>query len=69
MKKEKMISVILKIIAVVIIIIGASVFVEYRLWKESTTDFSVYLKTFVPILVLGFSATLYGVATLLNKDK
>lgn len=69
MKKEKIISVILKIIAVIIIIIGASVFVEFRLWKESITDFSVYLKTFVPILVLGFSGTVYGIATLLNKDK
>lgn len=69
MKKEKIISMILKIIAVVIIIIGASVFVEYRLWEESITDFSVYLKTFVSILVLGFSGTLYGIATLLNKDK
>lgn len=69
MKKEKIISVILNIIALVIFVIGASVFVEYRLWKESITDFSVYLKTFVPILVLGFSGTLYGIATLLNKDK
>ena len=69
MKKEKVISVILKIIALVIILIGVCVFIEYRLWKETNTDFSVYLKTFVPILVLGFSGTLYGIAILLNKDK
>lgn len=69
MKKEKIISIVLKIMSVVIILIGASVFIEYRLWRESITDFSVYLKTFIPILVLGFSGTLYGIATLLNKDK
>ena len=69
MKKEKIISTVLKIMSVVIILIGASVFIEYRLWRESITDFSVYLKTFIPILVLGFSGTLYGIATLLNKDK
>lgn len=69
MKKEIIISVILKIIALVIVIIGVSAFIEYRLWEETITDFSVYLKTFVPILVLGFSGTLYGISTLLNKDK
>lgn len=69
MKKEKIISIVLKIMSVVIILIGASVFIEYRLWRESIADFSVYLKTFIPILVLGFSGTLYGIATLLNKDK
>ena len=69
MKKEKIISVILKIIALVIVIIGVSIFIEYRLLEETITDFSVYLKTFVPILVLGFSGALYGISTLLNKDK
>lgn len=69
MKKEKIISIILKVIAVIIILIGIGVFIEYRLWQESIYDFSVYLKIFVPILVLGFSGTLYGLATLLNQDK
>ncbi len=69
MKKEKIISIILKVIAVIIILIGIGVFFEYRLWQESIYDFYVYLKIFVPILVLGFSSTLWGIATLLNKSK
>ena len=69
MKKEKIMAIILKIIAVIIILIGIGVFFEYRLWKESIYDFNVYLKIFVPILVLGFSGTLWGLATLLNKGK
>ena len=68
-KKEKIISIILKVIAVIIILIGIGVFFEYRLWQESIYDFYVYLKIFVPILVLGFSSTLWGIATLLNKSK
>ena len=69
MKKEKIISIILKVIAVIIILIGVGVFFEYRLWQESIYDFYVYLKIFVPILVLGFSGTLWGIAILLNKPK
>ena len=69
MKKEKIMAIILKIIAVIIILIGIGVFFEYRLWKESIYDFNVYLKIFVSILVLGFSGTLWGLATLLNKGK
>ena len=69
MKKEKIISIILKVIAVIIILIGIGVFFEYRLWQESIYDFYVYLKIFVPILVLGFSSTLWGIAALLNKSK
>ena len=69
MKKEEIISIILKVIAVIIILIGIGVFFEYRLWQESIYDFYVYLKIFVPILVLGFSSTLWGIATLLNKPK
>ncbi len=69
MKKEEIISIILKVIAVIIILIGIGVFFEYRLWQESIYDFYVYLKIFVPILVLGFSSTLWGIATLLNKSK
>lgn len=69
MKKKKIVSIALTILATIIILIGVGVFIEYRLWKESTSDFSTYLKIFVPILVLGFSGILYGLATLLNKDK
>lgn len=69
MKKEKIISIILKVIALIIILIGIGVFFEYRLWQESIYDFYVYLKIFVPILVLGFSSTLWGIATLRNKPK
>ena len=34
MKKEEIISIILKVIAVIIILIGIGVFFEYRLWQE-----------------------------------
>lgn len=67
--KEKTISTILKIMAVIIFIIGVCTFFKHHLWRESYTDFFTYLKTFLPILVLGFSGTLYGLATLINKDK
>ncbi len=69
MKKEKIISIILKVIALIIILIGVIVFLEYKLWENRGYDFEVYLRIFVPILVLGFSGTLYGLAALLNKDK
>lgn len=69
MKKEKIISNILNIIAVIIIFLGFYVFINYRLWRRPTTDFAIYLKIFIPILVLGFSGTLCGIASLLNKDK
>lgn len=69
MQKEKMVSIILKIVTIIIILIGISVFVEYKLWEEANTDFKFYLKVFVSILVLGFSGTLYGMAMLLDKNK
>ena len=69
MKEGKIISSILNVIAIIIILLGFYVFIDYRLWKRPTTDFVIYLKIFVPILVLGFSCTLYGIASLLNKDK
>lgn len=68
MKKNKVVSIILKIIAIIIILIGIKVFVEYRLWKETSSNFSAYLKTFLPISVLGFSGILYGISTLLEKE-
>ena len=40
-----------------------------RLWRVSTTTYSAYLKIFLPFLTLGFSATLYGIATLLDNNK
>jgi len=68
MKKDKLISKILKVTALIIILIGIYVFLDYKLWKEVYTDFQIYLKTFVSILVLGFSGTLYGIATLIEKN-
>ena len=65
MRKEQIVAIVLKVIALIIILIGVRVFIEYRLWSDSTG----YLKAFVPILVLGFSGTLYGLATLLNKNR
>jgi len=72
MKKEKIISIILKIIAIVILLYGVWRFYDWHLWepgyptKEPTWSTT---KVFLPILTLGFSGTLYGIATLLNKDK
>lgn len=68
MKKTRIITIILRIIAIIIILIGISVFMEYKLWENRHTDFGTYLRTFVPILVLGFSGTLFGLAELLNKN-
>ena len=65
MKKEKTVSIILKGIAILIVLMGIYDFFEYRLWKDSTTFMNVYL----PILVLGFSGTLLGIAVLLDKNK
>ncbi|MCH5167053.1 MAG: hypothetical protein J1F35_04085 [Erysipelotrichales bacterium] len=56
-------------IAVLIIIIGAEMFYELRLWDARARVNSAELY-FFPISVLGFSGTLYGIATLLdNKTK
>ncbi len=65
MKKEKTISIILKGISILILFIGLYGFLEYRLWKWSTGSMRVYL----PILVFGFSGTLFGIAALLDKNK
>lgn len=59
----------LKVIAIIIILIGVYTFIEYGLWRDLSSDFSVYLKTFLPILVLGFSGTLYGLSILLDNKK
>lgn len=62
----------LKIIAIVILLYGVWRFYDWHLWepgyptKEPTWSTT---KVFLPILTLGFSGTLYGIATLLNKDK
>ena len=69
MKIKNIISIILVVLAGIIVIIGLSVFNKYRLWKEPRSDFQIYLKTFIPILVIGFSGTLCGIATLIYKDK
>lgn len=69
MKKNKIVSTVLKVISMIIILIGTYTFVEYRLWRDLSTDFSVYLKIFLPILVLGFSGTLYGISILLDNNK
>lgn len=69
MKKNKIVSIMLKVIAIIIILIGVYTFIEYGLWRDLSSDFSVYLKTFLPILVLGFSGTLYGLSILLDNKK
>lgn len=69
MNKEKIISIVLKIISVLILLYGMWIFYDWRLWKNMRTDFGNILQIFLPISVLGFSGILYGIATLLNKDK
>ncbi len=65
MKKEKTISIILKGISILILFIGLYGFLEYRLWKWDADSMKIYL----PILVFGFSGTLFGIATLLDRNK
>ena len=68
-KKNEVISIALKVIAVLIIIIGAEMFYELRLWDVRARANSTE-SYFFPISVLGFSGALYGIATLLdNKTK
>lgn len=69
MNKNKIISIILKVIAVYIVLHGLWIFYDNRLWRVSTTTYSTYLKIFLPFLTLGFSAILYGIATLLDNNK
>ena len=54
---------------VLILLYGMWIFYDWRLWKNMRTDFGNILQIFLPISVLGFSGILYGIATLLNKDK
>ena len=69
MNKEKNISIVLKIISVLILLYGIWKFYDWRLWEDMKNDFGNIVQIFLPISVLGFSGTLYGIATLLNKDK
>ena len=69
MNKEKIISIVLKIISVLILLYGIWKFYDWRLWEDMKNDFGNIVQIFLPISVLGFSGTLYGIATLLNKDK
>ena len=70
MKKEKIVAIILKIIAIVILLYGIWLFYDWRLWKESFyTNTEEILKIFLPILVPSLTGILYGIATLLDKDK
>ena len=65
--KPKAVSILLKVFATIIVLIVILVFFDQRLWKESVYDFHYNLKVYLPILVLGFSGTLYGLATILEK--
>ena len=70
MKKNKIISKILKIIAIGILLYGAWLFYDWRLWKEvMNSTIGTFLKLFLTILVFGFSGTLYGLATLLTSHE
>lgn len=68
MKKDKIISKILKIISIGILLYGLWIFYDWRLWKDSfNSTLETELKILLPILTFGFSGTLYGIATLLEK--
>lgn len=57
----------LKVIAFLVFIYGVYVFVDFRLWKESASDFNLYMRIFLPIIVIGFSTTIYGISCLMEK--
>ena len=68
MKKDKTISKILKIISVGILLYGLWIFYDWRLWREAlNSTLATELKILLPILTFGFSGSLYGIATLLEK--
>jgi len=68
MKKDKIISKILKIISIGILLYGLWVFCDWRLWREAlNSSLATELKILLPILTFGFSGSLYGIATLLEK--
>lgn len=69
MKKNKIVAIILKVLAIIIILIGLWNLIEYRVWAPNAVTFHTYLKIFIPICTLGFSGTLYGIATLLEQIK
>ena len=68
MKKDIMIANILKLIALFILGYGAWIFIDWRLWRNMTTNMGDMLQIFLPIIVLGFFGALYGIACLLVKD-
>lgn len=70
MNKNKIISIILKIFAIIIILMGVYGYSDLGLWKQHISDFDYYYRIILIISVLGFSGTLYGIATIIDtKDK
>lgn len=68
MKKKIIIANILKLIALLIFGYGLWVFFDWRLWRNMTTNMGNMLQIFLPIVVLGFSGCLYGIASLLVNN-
>lgn len=68
MKKKIIIVTILKLIALFILGYGLWIFIDWRLWRDMTTNMGDLLQIFLPIVVLGFSGCLYGIASLLVKN-
>lgn len=60
----------LKFFAVIIILIAIYVFIDLQLWiNEHSYDVANLCKVFLPIMALGFSGTLYGIATLIEMKQ
>lgn len=68
MKKDIIIANVLKLIALLILGYGAWIFLDWRLWRDMTTNMGNLLQIFLPIVVLGFSGCLYGIAYLIVKN-
>ena len=69
MKKNKIISIILKVISVFVLLYGSYHFCYWKLWEEQIADLFVELQIILPVLILGMSGCLYGIATLLDTTE
>ena len=62
------VQIILKSLAVIIIFIGVYFFIDLELWNaEARYEVAHICQIFLPIAVLGFSGTLYGIATIIES--
>lgn len=68
-KKRRIFSKVLKCCSLIIILFFMWNVYDLVLWKPAKSDFDVYMRTFLPILTIGFSGSLYGIALLLDNNE